>query len=262
MCRSCEDMLHVDKEEPEWQVWSSFPRTCVSLKTQRGFRSDLWSGSWWACSHLSSYTPVNHLLLLASSGVETVSAQGWKWRAELEHKEYYQWNVNDTERKKQTQQRMISWHRSEEFLLCVRSCLSDAVLLSSFSCLRSRTHSCSLASSNSCKCFVYVCINIHFRFVTYKGCTKQHKVSRPVRLSCSLRSPSWYLWLCTGRARDGLTELLLQRAQLLLLLAALATQLTLQKPGTHISQQQTPKPHPLEMWMKEETHLLATRTAS
>lgn len=49
-----------------------------------------------------------------------------------------------------------------------------------------------------------------------------------------------------GGAAQGLTELLLEGAQLLLLLAAPTTELTLQEPGAHRSQHQTQNPEPPE----------------
>lgn len=56
------------------------------------------------------------------------------------------------ERKTKSQKRLTFKDEGVEPSPWVSSCLSDALLLSSFSCLLSRTHSCSLASNSSCKC--------------------------------------------------------------------------------------------------------------
>lgn len=115
------------------------------------------------------------------------------------------------------------------------------MLLSSFSCLLSRMHSCSLASSSSWKCFAHV--RTHHNVLHRGTGGEQSQV-------CCLCLYSRYLRLSTGRAEDGQAELLLQRPQLLLLLAALTTQLTLQEPGTHKSQHQTRK---RRFWRRERS---------
>lgn len=58
--------------------------------------------------------------------------------------------------------------QSEQILPCVSSRLSDTVFLSSFSSLLSRTHSCSLASSSSCKSFTHK-YTLTFKF-TFPSC--------------------------------------------------------------------------------------------
>lgn len=120
------------------------------------------------------------------------------------------------------------------------------MLLSSFSCLLSRMHSCSLASSSSWKCFAHV--RTYYN-VLHRGTGGADRAEQS-QVSC-LCSSSGYLRLSTGRgAEDGQAELLLQRPQLLLLLAALATQLTLQEPGRHKSQHQTRKQR---LWRRERS---------
>lgn len=138
---------------------------------------------------------------------------------------------------------------SNETSPCVKSRRSVTVLLSSFSSLLRRTHSCSLASSSSCSTFPHK----HFGFDAYSQLSRRLKkklLSRlchkqPVLLCwlelsqarnkcwkmrkkvgrCEMTAlKTWYLLLCSrGRNRDCLTELAPQRLHLILLLTMLTT---------------------------------------
>lgn len=91
---------------------------------------------------------------------------------------------------------------------CVRRCRSDTVLLSSFSCLLSWMHSCSLASSSSCRCFPHahiyysllhpdMCEVIHVRTADTCVCAPAEEL-KMAWLSCCCRdlscSSCWQRW--------------------------------------------------------------------